>query len=94
VPSESRYEVTALKALSARFVMNREGVDDIYAHQRQLIADLVGVLNTDPEQYLDAFHKALWLEAATPQARARVVIDHVASLTDVSIGHWHATLCQ
>jgi dGTPase len=94
VPSEARYEVTALKALSARFVMNREGVDDLYVHQRQLIADLVGVLNTDPEQYLDAFHKALWLDAATPQAAARVVIDHVASLTDVSIGHWHATLCQ
>ena len=94
VPSDARYEVTALKALSARFVMNREGVDDLYVHQRQLIADLVGVLYTDPEQYLDAFHKALWLDAATPQAAARVVIDHVASLTDVSIGHWHATLCQ
>lgn len=94
VPDRVRYEVTALKALSARFVMSRAGVDELYAHQQQLIADLVGTILLDPERHLDDFHRALWQTTQTPQAAKRVVIDHVASLTDVSIGHWHALICS
>ena len=93
VPSEARYEVTALKALAARFVMSRAGVDDIYSAQRQLISDLVGVILQDPERHLDAFHGDLWQRASGVSAQTRVVIDHVASLTDVSIAQWHSALC-
>ena len=94
VPSESRYEVTALKALAARFVMTREGADLEYGRQRQLISDLVGVVNADPEQYLDSIHIDLWKTAANPTAQKRVVIDQIASLTDVSLAQWHQNLCN
>jgi len=92
VPDDARYEVTALKALAARYVMNRDGADKMYARQRQQIHDLVGVLSLDPMAGLDRFHKELWVNADSSQSKARVVIDQVAALTDVSLVHWHAKL--
>jgi dGTPase len=93
VPAEARYEVTALKALAARFVMNRAGADELYARQRQQIQDLVEFLNQDPEANLDRFHTDLWTEAGSPEAKFRVVIDQVAALTDVSLVQWHQRCC-
>ena len=92
VPDSARYEVTALKAMAALFVMNREGAETLYSRQRQLITELVDAINADPEHHLDAFHKDLWLQASSEQAKSRVVIDHVASLTDVSIVQWHGAV--
>ena len=89
VPEAARYEVTVLKALAARFVMNREGADALYSRQRQQISDLVGVISADPERHLDRFHKDLWISAVTESAKYRVVIDQVAALTDVSLVQWH-----
>jgi dGTPase len=93
VPAEARYEVTALKALAARFVMNRAGADELYARQRQQIHDLVGFLNQDPAANLDRFHTNLWLDAKSTTAQFRVVIDQVAALTDVSLVQWHQRHC-
>lgn len=92
VPDEARYEVTALKALAARYVMNRDGADEMYARQRQQIHDLVGVLSLDPMAGLDRFHKELWVNAQSFETKARVVIDQVAALTDVSLVQWHTRL--
>lgn len=93
VPQSARYEVTALKALSARFVMTRSGTDAVYARQRQLIADLVGVVASDPIRHLDPVFQELWVNSSTPEAQLRCVIDQVASLTDVSLVQWHTSLC-
>ena len=93
VPDEARYEVTALKALAARFVMNRAGADELYARQRQQIQDLVEFLSQDPEANLDRFHTDLWQEANSSAAKFRVVIDQVADLTDVSLVQWHQRCC-
>ena len=93
VPDEARYEVTALKALAARFVMNRVGAEELYARQRQQIQDLVQFLNQDPEANLDRFHTDLWLAALSDAAKFRVVIDQVAALTDVSLVQWHQRSC-
>ena len=92
VPDTARYEVTALKAMAALFVMNRAGAESLYRRQRQLITELVGAINADPERHLDDFHKDLWLQAPSDSAKSRVVIDHVASLTDVSIVQWHGAV--
>ncbi len=94
VPIESRYEVTALKALSARFVMSREGVDVQYSRQRELIADLHKVLSANPQAHLDSIYLNLWNNAQSDSAKKRVVIDQLASLTDVSLAQWHTKLCN
>jgi len=93
VPDDARYEVTALKALAARFVMNRAGAEVMYSRQRQQIQDLVEFLNQDPEANLDRFHTNLWLDAGSSDAKFRVVIDQVAALTDVSLVQWHQRSC-
>ena len=94
VPIESRYEVTALKALSARFVMSREGVDIQYSRQRELIADLHDVLSGNPQGHLDSIYLDLWNSAESDSAKKRVIIDQLASLTDVSLTQWHTNLCN
>ena len=94
VPIDSRYEVTALKALAARFVMTRAGVDVEYGRQRQLIADLHGVISLDPLLHLDAIYLDLWKTALTENAKKRVIIDQLAALTDVSLAQWHTNLCN
>lgn len=94
VPTESRYEVTALKALAARYVMTRAGADAQYSRQRQLIAELFGAVLADPQQHLDSIHVDLWKTATTTNAQKRVVIDQIASLTDVSLAQWHLNLCN
>jgi dGTPase len=74
--------------------MTREGADLEYGRQRQLISDLVGVVSADPEQHLDSIHIDLWKTAANSKAQKRVVIDQIASLTDVSLAQWHQNLCN
>ncbi|MEK9810710.1 MAG: deoxyguanosinetriphosphate triphosphohydrolase, partial [Candidatus Nanopelagicales bacterium] len=44
VPEEVRAEVAALKAMTAIYVMNRQGADAEYAAQRDLLAELVATL--------------------------------------------------
>lgn len=94
IPQESRYEVTALKALAARYVMTRAGADLVYERQRQLFADLYEVIAADPVVHLDSIHLDLWKTAQDSKAQKRVVIDQLASLTDVSLAQWHANLCN
>jgi dGTPase len=91
VPTEARYEVTALKALAARFVMNREGATAFYAAQRHMIMELHAELSKDPEHHLEPAYADLWTKAQSGQAR--VLVDQIAALTDVSLTQWHATLC-
>ena len=93
VPSEARYEVTALKALAARFVMNRTGADQVYSRQRDQINQLHAVLAASPEENLDPFYLAIYRESTTETSRARAVIDQISALTDVSLVQWYTRLC-
>lgn len=94
VPEESRYEVTALKALAARFVMTRAGADVVYERQRQLIADLHAVIAKNPTNHLDSIYLAIWKIAADEKSQKRAIIDQLAALTDVSLPQWHQNLCN
>jgi dGTPase len=94
VPEESRYEVTALKALAARFVMTRAGADVVYERQRQLIADLHAVIAKNPTNHLDSIYLAIWKIAADEKSQKRAIIDQMAALTDVSLPQWHQNLCN
>lgn len=94
VPQESRYEVTALKALAARFVMTRAGAEVVYERQRNLFGELFEVISKNPPAHLDSIHIALWQTAFDAKAQKRVIIDQLASLTDVSLAQWHQNLCN
>ena len=94
VPQEVRDEVAVMKSVAVKWVMNRPGADRAYARQREIIAELVHALVLDAGRNLERWLKPTFEEATTDAQRFRVVIDQVASLTDISIEQWHAQFCR
>ena len=94
VPDEVRAEVSVMKAVAVLYVMNRPGAEDEYAQQRTLIAELVNALVLDGGRSLEPWLRPWFDEAPDDAGRLRVVIDQVASLTDVSIRDWHRRLVR
>lgn len=98
IPREARLEVAILKALALRYVMRRIGAEQVYQRQQQLLLELVDALHDRAPSSLEPwlvpwFHQAG--SAADPEAaRRRVIIDQVASLTDVSVVEWHRRLVE
>lgn len=92
VPDDIRAEVSVMKAVAVRYVMNRDGADEVYALQRELLAELVAALVRDDGRHLESWIKPAYDEAASDDERLRVIIDQVASLTDTSAIAWHRRL--
>jgi dGTPase len=93
VPRRQRVECALLKAITARYVMNRAGVVAAQARERELLTELTYAVERGAPQTLDPLLRPSWDAAGTDAARRRVVIDQVASLTDTSAIAWHHRLC-
>ena len=93
VPRRQRLECALLKAITARYVMNRAGVIAAQARERELLTELTHAVEHGAPQTLDPLLRPSWDAAGTDAARRRVVIDQVASLTDTSAIAWHHRLC-
>ena len=93
VPRRQRLECALLKAITARYVMNRAGVVAAQARERELLTELTYAVERGAPQTLDPLLRLSWDAAGTDAARRRVVIDQVASLTDTSAIAWHHRLC-
>ena len=93
VPRRQRLECALLKAITARYVMNRAGVFAAQARERELLTELTYAVERGAPQTLDPLLRPTWAAAGTDAARRRVVIDQVASLTDTSAIAWHHRLC-
>ena len=92
VPRETRAQCALLKGIALRYVMRRPGADARYAEQWDILVSLVdGLVRSAPEG-LDRVFAPLWTAAADDVARLRVVVDQVASLTDLSAVAWHRRL--
>jgi dGTPase len=89
VPSSARIECGLLKAVTAHYVMNREGVTAIRARQRDVLIELVAQLEATGAAMLEPAFAAAWVAAVDDATRLRVVVDQVASLTDTSALVWH-----
>lgn len=92
VPRQSRAEAALLKAVAARYVMARPGVQAAQERERQVVSELVGLLADRGETALEPAHAEAWRVAADDRARLRVVVDQVASLTDAAAAGLHAQL--
>jgi dGTPase len=84
--------VAVLKGLAAVYVMNAEDRAPVYVHQRELLHELVALLRDRAPAGLEPSFRADWSDARDDGARLRVVVDQVASLTDVSAQARHALL--
>ncbi|HEU5144036.1 MAG TPA: deoxyguanosinetriphosphate triphosphohydrolase, partial [Dermatophilaceae bacterium] len=83
VPDGTRAESSVLKAVANHFVMTTDERMVVLAEQRDVVRGLVDAYAARPEERLDADLRADFHAAATDADRLRVIIDQVASLTDV-----------
>ncbi len=93
VPRGIQAEIAALKGIVAAFVMANDTRRPVYVQQRELLLQLADVLLAGP-QHLDTAFADDWAVAEDDQARKRVVVDQVASLTDQSALAWHGRLVR
>jgi dGTPase len=93
VPDTTRAECAVLKAVAAHFVMLAEERMELMAGQRAVVRDLVAAYRDAPEQRLDPDLLGDWKAAGSDADALRVVVDQVASLTDVRALALHARWC-
>jgi dGTPase len=91
VPAETGAEIAVLKGIVAANVMSTNARQPLYSRQRGVLTELADKLLAEPRQ-LDVGFTADWEAAGDDAARKRVVVDQVASLTDVSANAWHERL--
>jgi dGTPase len=91
VPRTVRNQCALLKGMAFRYVMRSRAAEDWYAEQRVILAELVDALTRTPEA-LDPLFGPQFAAADGDAAALRVVIDQVASLTDLSAVAWHKSL--
>jgi len=94
VPHETVAEILVLKGLAVTYVMAPREHEPLYGRQREILVDLVRVVADRAPLALEPPFAADWAAAADDAARLRVVVDQVASLTDVSAADWHGRLVR
>ena len=90
VPAQARAECALLKAVTARYVMQRPGVQAAQELEREIVGELVGLLAQHAPEALEPAHAAAWRAAPDDRGRLRAVVDQVASLTDTAAAALHA----
>ena len=92
IPREQQVEVALLKAISAFYLIQAPEAQARYAKQRKVIYELVEMIDAAGAQVLDTVFLNAWHSASSADARLRVIIDQVASLTDPAAYSLHARL--
>ncbi|MGO9077971.1 MAG: deoxyguanosinetriphosphate triphosphohydrolase [Streptosporangiaceae bacterium] len=94
VPARQRLECALLKAVTAHYVMTRAGAAAVQAREREIIGELAAAVLAGAPSTLDLMFAPAFTAAKSDPERLRVIVDQVASLTDVSAAAWHARLCR
>ena len=90
VPEDTRDEIAVMKGIATAFVMTVRDAQPHYEHQHEILGILVEALYEDSQraypQYIDSIFRTDYAQLGThdDDARLRLVIDQVASLTDRS----------
>ncbi len=92
VPRETQVEIALLKAVAARYVMHTEAREMLQAKERAIIAELVDALEAGAPDTLDPAFAVDFGAAGNDLARRRVVLDQIASLSDISAIALHSQL--
>lgn len=92
VPENVASEIATLKGIVSVFLMNQERRQPYYEWQRAILTELADALLAASGEHLDAYCSSAWSNALTSNERKRVIVDQVASLTDVSALNLHNSL--
>lgn len=94
VPDDIRREVGVLKGIANMFVMQRTGSSQAYRRQRTMIRELAAALASRAPSGLEPHLRPAWEAAPDDGSRLRVIVDQIASLTDISVVAWHRRHCR
>lgn len=92
IPDDVRAEIAILKGTVSVFLMTDEKRQPYYLRQREILTSLADALLASNGKNLDHYCQSVWAEARTDAQKHRVIVDQVASLTDVSALNLHAEL--
>ena len=92
VPNEVRAEIAVLKGIVSAYLMSDAKRQPYYQWQRAILTELADALLAANGKHLDTYCLSAWQEAKTDDQKHRVVVDQVASLTDVSALSLHHEL--
>ncbi len=92
VPGEVREAIEHLKGIARHFIMDDPEHLATLEEQRTLLAELVHEVARRGAEALTRQYADDWHAAADDAGRLRVVVDQIASLTDVTAVEWHARL--
>ncbi|GAA4526928.1 deoxyguanosinetriphosphate triphosphohydrolase [Brachybacterium paraconglomeratum] len=92
VPDQTHLEIAVLKGLAAAYVMSSASQQPVYEAQEEIIRDLYSRLWNTGTQHLSPLFAELWQSATDDDVRRRVVVDQIASYTDVTARRLHAEL--
>lgn len=92
VPRAQRVEVALLKSMAGHYIIRAEKSQERYARQQNVIIDLVDAVRSKAPETLESFFLQEWNRAASESEKMRVVIDQIASLTDVGAYALHQEL--
>lgn len=94
VPADTQAEIAVLKGTVGSLVMASDARQPYYARQREVLSELAEVLWLAGPTELERPFADDWSRAGDDEARRRVVVDQVASLTDQSATAWHQRLTE
>jgi dGTPase len=89
VPALIRAECAVLKAIADLYVMRREAAVRAQRLQREQLAELLAALVDSAPGSLEPWLRTAYDRAPDDDARLRVIVDQVSSLTDTSAVAWH-----
>lgn len=92
VPADVQAEIAVLKGVVSAFLMNQEKRQPFYAWQRAILTELADALLAANGKHLDNYCLRAWDGATSDEQKHRVIVDQVASLTDVSALNLHHQL--
>jgi dGTPase len=92
VPSEVRAEIAVLKGIVSAYLMTDSKRQPYYQWQRAILTELADALLSANGKHLDTYCSSAWQKASTDEQKHRVIVDQVASLTDVSALSLHHEL--
>ena len=92
VPRAQRVEVALLKSMAGHYIIRAEKSQERYARQQNVIVDLVDAVRSKAPETLESFFLQEWNRASSESEKMRVVIDQIASLTDVGAYSLHQEL--
>ncbi|MDO5645012.1 MAG: deoxyguanosinetriphosphate triphosphohydrolase [Dermabacter sp.] len=92
VPEATVREISVLKGLAAAYVMSSAEQRPVYERQERVLTDLYALFTRTGSSHLDPLFRALWEQAGNAVQRQRVIVDQIASLTDVSAARLHRAL--